>query len=88
MQTSFNWICVILQHTVPAAGKRATRVGNIGHITRIANKLVYLAHNQNRIQACLQVSFEWDKVHAFNNETLPNGINVTKNCNVYFELNP
>lgn len=48
---------MILQRTIPAAGKRATRAGNIGHITRIANKLVHLAHNQSHILACLKVSF-------------------------------
>lgn len=59
---------VILQYTVPAAGKRGTRVGNIGHITRILNKLVHLAHNQSHIMACLQVSFVFsykDKIHGF-----------------------
>ncbi|KAK2388309.1 SIT4 phosphatase-associated family protein [Trifolium repens] len=40
--------------TVPAAGKRATRVRNIGHITQIANKLIHLAHNQSHILSHLQ----------------------------------
>ncbi|KAK7404738.1 hypothetical protein VNO78_05694 [Psophocarpus tetragonolobus] len=45
--------------TVPAAGKRAIRVGNIGHITRIFSKLVHLSHNQSHILACLQENSEW-----------------------------
>lgn len=49
--------CVIFQPTVPAAGKQAPRAGNIGHITRIVNKLVHLAHNRSHILTCLQVSY-------------------------------
>ncbi|KAG4387186.1 hypothetical protein GLYMA_11G145600v4 [Glycine max] len=52
------------QHTVPAAGKRGTRVGNIGHITRIFNKLVHLARNQSHILACLQENSEWNEWQA------------------------
>ncbi|KAI4322271.1 hypothetical protein L6164_021982 [Bauhinia variegata] len=48
------------QPTIPAAGKRAPRVGNIGHITRIANKLVNLENNQGCIQAYLQENSEWN----------------------------
>ncbi|XVE59091.1 hypothetical protein DITRI_Ditri05aG0017300 [Diplodiscus trichospermus] len=47
------------QPTLPAAGKRAPRVGNIGHITRISNKLVQLGSSKSRIQACLQQDSEW-----------------------------
>ncbi|KAJ6691560.1 SERINE/THREONINE-PROTEIN PHOSPHATASE 6 REGULATORY SUBUNIT 2-LIKE ISOFORM X1 [Salix purpurea] len=36
--------------TLPAAGKRAPRVGNLGHITRISNKLVQLGNSSSRIQ--------------------------------------
>ncbi|KAI4334392.1 hypothetical protein L6164_019090 [Bauhinia variegata] len=52
------------QPTTPAAGKRVLRAGNIGHITRIANKLVSLANNQSRIQACLQENSEWKEWQA------------------------
>ncbi|CAK8576226.1 unnamed protein product [Lathyrus sativus] len=52
------------QRTIPAAGKRATRAGNIGHITRIANKLVHLTHNQSRILARLQENHEWNEWQA------------------------
>ncbi|KAE9620558.1 putative SIT4 phosphatase-associated protein family [Lupinus albus] len=52
------------QPTVGAAGKRAPRAGNIGHITRIVNKLVHLAHNQSHILACLQENSEWNEWQA------------------------
>lgn len=44
-----------MQPTVPAAGRQAPRVGNLGHLTRISNKLVQLGNSDNRIQARLQV---------------------------------
>lgn len=47
--------------TVPATGKRAPRAGNLGHITRIANKLVQLRNSQSRIQAYLQENSEWNE---------------------------
>ncbi|XP_038706075.1 serine/threonine-protein phosphatase 6 regulatory subunit 3-like isoform X2 [Tripterygium wilfordii] len=47
------------QPTVPATGKRAPRVGNLGHITRISNKLVQLGSNSIRIQEYLQGNAEW-----------------------------
>ncbi|KAL2984156.1 hypothetical protein AAZX31_12G072800 [Glycine max] len=50
--------------TVPAAGKQGTRVGNIGHITRIINKLLHLSHNQSHILACLQENSEWNEWQA------------------------
>ncbi|MBA0669181.1 hypothetical protein Goklo_002027, partial [Gossypium klotzschianum] len=40
--------------TLPAAGKHAPRAGNIGHITRISNKLVQLGSSNSCIQAYLQ----------------------------------
>ncbi|KAJ4726046.1 Serine/threonine-protein phosphatase 6 regulatory subunit 3 [Melia azedarach] len=46
--------------TLPSAGKRAPRGGNLGHITRISNKLVQLGSNNSRIQACLQENSEWN----------------------------
>ncbi|KAA3489546.1 serine/threonine-protein phosphatase 6 regulatory subunit 3-like isoform X2 [Gossypium australe] len=52
------------QPTLVAAGKRATRVGNIGHITRISNKLVQLGCSNSRIQACLQENSEWNEWQA------------------------
>ncbi|XP_019257086.1 PREDICTED: serine/threonine-protein phosphatase 6 regulatory subunit 3-like isoform X2 [Nicotiana attenuata] len=47
------------QPTLPATAKQAPRVGNIGHITRISNKLVQLGKNDNRIQEHLEKNMEW-----------------------------
>ncbi|XP_054815889.1 uncharacterized protein LOC129315834 isoform X2 [Prosopis cineraria] len=52
------------QPTVAASGTRTPRAGNIGHITRFANKLVNLAYNQSRIQAFLQKDSEWNDWQA------------------------
>ncbi|KAK2644783.1 hypothetical protein Ddye_019978 [Dipteronia dyeriana] len=45
--------------TVPAEGRAAPRIGNIGHLTRISNKLVHLGNNSSEIQAYLQENSEW-----------------------------
>ncbi|XP_011040889.1 PREDICTED: serine/threonine-protein phosphatase 6 regulatory subunit 3 isoform X3 [Populus euphratica] len=45
--------------TVPAAGKQAPRAGNLGHITRISNKLLQLGNISSRIQTYLQENSEW-----------------------------
>ncbi|KAK4763314.1 hypothetical protein SAY86_009082 [Trapa natans] len=45
--------------TLPSAGKLAPRAGNIGHITRISNKLVQLSSSNRRIQNFLQGEYEW-----------------------------
>ncbi|KAF9675204.1 hypothetical protein SADUNF_Sadunf09G0007800 [Salix dunnii] len=50
--------------TLPAAGKRAPRVGNLGHITRISNKLVQLGNSSSRIQIYLQENSEWNEWQA------------------------
>ncbi|XP_039004245.1 serine/threonine-protein phosphatase 6 regulatory subunit 3-like isoform X2 [Hibiscus syriacus] len=52
------------QPTLIAAGKCAPRVGNIGHITRISNKLVELGSSNSHIQACLQENNEWNEWQA------------------------
>ena len=52
------------QPTFPATGKRAPRVGNIGHITRISNKLAQLESNDNRIRAHLEKNMEWSDWHT------------------------
>ncbi|KAJ7947819.1 Serine/threonine-protein phosphatase 6 regulatory subunit 3 [Quillaja saponaria] len=49
------------QPTLPAAGKRAPRAGNLGHITRIATKLFQLAIIPSRIKALLQEHSEWNE---------------------------
>ncbi|KAM3692360.1 hypothetical protein ACJW31_08G083200 [Castanea mollissima] len=50
--------------TVPAAGKRAPRAGNLGHITRITNKLIQFGNSQSHIQAYLQENSEWNEWQA------------------------
>ncbi|XP_051124991.1 uncharacterized protein LOC127247254 [Andrographis paniculata] len=45
--------------TIPAEGKSAPRIGNIAHMTRIANKLVQLANNNSVIQTFLQDNADW-----------------------------
>ncbi|GMI84056.1 hypothetical protein like AT1G07990 [Hibiscus trionum] len=50
--------------TLPAAGKCAPRAGNIGHITRISNKLVQLGSSNSSIQAYLQENSEWNEWQA------------------------
>ncbi|KAL3530565.1 hypothetical protein ACH5RR_009887, partial [Cinchona calisaya] len=47
--------------TVPTNGREAPRVGFIGHLTRISNKLVQLANNDSSIQTRLQENTEWDE---------------------------
>lgn len=62
MATNYN-LCeiislsdVTLQPTVPAEGKKAPKIGNIGHLTRISNKLVQLGNNNDQVKAYLQVT--------------------------------
>ncbi|KAJ6809621.1 serine/threonine-protein phosphatase 6 regulatory subunit 3-like isoform X1 [Iris pallida] len=45
--------------TKPAAGRQPPRCGYIGHITRIANKLVQLGSCNEHIQTYLQDNSEW-----------------------------
>ncbi|KAA8550392.1 hypothetical protein F0562_002076 [Nyssa sinensis] len=47
------------QPTLPATGRRPPRLGNLGHITRISNKLVQLGNSNSSIQAYLQENSEW-----------------------------
>eukprot|EP00268_Persea_americana_P034177 TRINITY_DN3381_c0_g5_i1.p1 TRINITY_DN3381_c0_g5~~TRINITY_DN3381_c0_g5_i1.p1 ORF type:complete len:789 (-),score=185.63 TRINITY_DN3381_c0_g5_i1:925-3291(-) len=50
--------------TVSAEGKSPPRIGNIGHLTRISNKLVELGNNNSQIQAYLQENSEWLDWHT------------------------
>ncbi|XP_058099365.1 uncharacterized protein LOC131243790 isoform X2 [Magnolia sinica] len=50
--------------TVPAEGRPPPKIGNIGHLTRISNKLVQLANNNSQIQAYLQENNEWLDWHT------------------------
>ncbi|KAK4719882.1 hypothetical protein R3W88_018220 [Solanum pinnatisectum] len=52
------------QPTFPATGKQAPRLGNIGHLTRIANKLVQLGSNDNRIRGYLEKNMGWSDWHT------------------------
>uniref|UniRef100_A0ACD5T6J7 Uncharacterized protein n=1 Tax=Avena sativa TaxID=4498 RepID=A0ACD5T6J7_AVESA len=45
--------------TLPSEGKAPLKIGNIGHITRIANKLIQLANNNSTIRSHLQENKEW-----------------------------
>ncbi|KAH0903293.1 hypothetical protein HID58_042796, partial [Brassica napus] len=53
-----------MQPTIPVAGKQAPRVGNIGHISRISNKLVQLSTNNNLIKTSLEEHNEWGEWEA------------------------
>ncbi|KAH0715556.1 hypothetical protein KY285_009244 [Solanum tuberosum] len=52
------------QPTLPATGKQAPRVGNIGHITRISNKLIQLGNSDNCIRAHLEKNMEFSDWHT------------------------
>ncbi|XP_010540614.1 PREDICTED: serine/threonine-protein phosphatase 6 regulatory subunit 3-like [Tarenaya hassleriana] len=45
--------------TVPAEGRKPPRIGSIGHLTRISNKLSQLANTNTEIQSHLQENSEW-----------------------------
>ncbi|KAF5944843.1 hypothetical protein HYC85_018920 [Camellia sinensis] len=49
---------------IPTEGKPPPRIGNIGHITRISNKLVQLGNNNSDMQAYLQENSEWVDWHT------------------------
>lgn len=44
-----------MQPTLAAAGRKAPRVGNLGHVTRIANKITQLGNIDSCIQTHIQV---------------------------------
>ncbi|KAG9144040.1 hypothetical protein Leryth_013916, partial [Lithospermum erythrorhizon] len=48
------------QPTKPASGKKIPKVGYLGHLTRISNKLVQLANNDKRVQEHIQENGEWN----------------------------
>jgi serine/threonine-protein phosphatase 6 regulatory subunit 3 len=66
LQTDKNPILSIDSNkpTLPATEKKAPRVGNLGHITRISNKLIQLGNTDNRIQVHLQENSEWNDWQA------------------------
>lgn len=50
--------------TIPAEGSSAPRIGNIGHVTRISNKLLQIGNNNNDIHTFLQENGEWADWHT------------------------
>lgn len=66
-----------MQPTLAAAGKQAPRVGNIGHISRISNKLVQLSTNSNQIKTLLEVRFPETVTFYCNNDC-----RITVNCSI------
>ncbi|KAL3643740.1 hypothetical protein CASFOL_014555 [Castilleja foliolosa] len=50
--------------TTAAEGRPPARIGNIGHITRIANKLVQLGNSNSEMQTFLQGNDDWVDWHA------------------------
>ncbi|GFP95963.1 serine/threonine-protein phosphatase 6 regulatory subunit 3 [Phtheirospermum japonicum] len=50
--------------TTAAEGRPPARIGNIGHITRIANKLVQLGNSNSEMQTFLQGNDDWVEWHA------------------------
>ncbi|CAA0177580.1 putative SIT4 phosphatase-associated protein family [Arabidopsis thaliana] len=49
------------QPTVAASGKKKPRVGYVGHITRISNKIGQLSNSNGQIKAYLQENSEWNE---------------------------
>ncbi|XP_047308547.1 serine/threonine-protein phosphatase 6 regulatory subunit 3-like [Impatiens glandulifera] len=60
-ETKFILVSEPTEPAVPAEGKQPPKIGNIGHITRIANKLVQLGNSNNIIQEHLQKNSIWDE---------------------------
>ncbi|OMO83273.1 SIT4 phosphatase-associated protein family [Corchorus capsularis] len=50
--------------TVSAEGRAPPKIGNIGHLTRISNKLVQLGNSNAEILAYLQENIEWIDWHT------------------------
>ncbi|XP_076899724.1 uncharacterized protein LOC143553664 isoform X2 [Bidens hawaiensis] len=50
--------------TLPAEGRTPPRIGNVGHMTRIANKLIEQGANNSYIQSYLQGDNEWVEWHT------------------------
>ncbi|KAK1281141.1 hypothetical protein QJS04_geneDACA017730 [Acorus gramineus] len=50
--------------TVSAEGRSPPRIGNIGHLTRMSNKIVQLGNIKTEVQAHLQDNAEWTDWHT------------------------
>ncbi|KAI3466866.1 hypothetical protein Pfo_023529 [Paulownia fortunei] len=58
-EKNFTLAVDVSKPTVPAEGRSPPRIGNIGHLTRIANKLVQLGNSNSEIQTFLQEIGDW-----------------------------
>ncbi|KAH7841653.1 hypothetical protein Vadar_032705 [Vaccinium darrowii] len=63
-ENNFTLVADPNKPTIPAEGKLPPRIGNIGHTTRISNKLVQVGNNNSDIQAYLQENGDWVDWHA------------------------
>ncbi|KAA8514846.1 hypothetical protein F0562_018025 [Nyssa sinensis] len=63
-ENNFTLATVPNKPTVPAEGRLPPRIGNIGHLTRISNKLVQLGNINIDIQTHLQDNTEWTDWHT------------------------
>ncbi|GJN26423.1 hypothetical protein PR202_gb14351 [Eleusine coracana subsp. coracana] len=54
----------LTKHTLPSEGRFPPRVGNVGHMTRIANKLIQLANSNIAVKSHLQQTSGWIEWHA------------------------
>ncbi|GKV39968.1 hypothetical protein SLEP1_g47655 [Rubroshorea leprosula] len=63
-EKNFNLTSDPSKPTVAAEGRPPPKIGNIGHLTCISNKLVQLGNNNAEIQAFLQGNNEWTDWHA------------------------
>ncbi|XP_057971323.1 uncharacterized protein LOC131160044 [Malania oleifera] len=66
LEAENNFLLVMDQNkpTVPAEGRPPPKIGNLGHLTQISNKLVHLGNNNSEIQAYLQENSEWVDWHT------------------------
>ncbi|GLT34134.1 hypothetical protein SLA2020_086710 [Shorea laevis] len=63
-EKNFNLTSDPSKPTVATEGRSPPKIGNIGHLTCISNKLVQLGNNNAEIQAFLQGNNEWTDWHA------------------------
>ncbi|CAN6236277.1 unnamed protein product [Urochloa humidicola] len=54
----------LTKHTLSAEGRSPPRIGIVGHMTRVANKLLQLANTNTTVQSHLQQNSDWIEWHA------------------------
>ncbi|KAG0527528.1 hypothetical protein BDA96_06G240600 [Sorghum bicolor] len=54
----------LTKHTLASEGRSPPRIGIVGHMTRIANKLLQLANTNIMVQSHLQQNSDWIEWHA------------------------